>query len=437
MRVFGLILIAVLILLPLIWLPGIATGKDQLAMFSQYIGLVALIAMALGQIISTRWGIVETVFGALDQSYRIHKWLGIGALVAVLVHDTIDADINGLGRAGALEDMAETAGEISLYGLLIFVVITLATFIPYNLWKYTHRFIGTFFVLGAFHYIFILKPFATFDPLGIYMLVICTLGTIAYLYTSAPRGFRPYQLYKVASATPEGNALAIDMKPLGKPVKHRAGQFAFFSFVDAGMNEPHPFTISSAPREDGALRITVAPLGDFTTRLMNRVQQGQELRVEGPFGHFDRARKGHQVWIAAGVGITPFMALAEGLGDTTDPTTLIYCIRNRKDAAHLSAFEAIAKKTKGLELITWQSADRGRLGAAQIVELVGDDLKKSTVSFCGPSSMRKSLMKGLKPYGVTARRFRYENFEIRTGIGIKELADWLWRRRDRVLDKTA
>ena len=283
MRVFGLLLIAVLILLPLIWLPAIGVGKDQSALFSQYIGLVALIAMALGQTISTRWGIVETIFGSLDQSYRIHKWLGIGALVAVLVHDTIDAEMRGIGRPGALEDVAETAGEISLYGLLILVLITVATFIPYNLWKFTHRLIGTFFVLGAFHYIFILKPYGNFDPLGIYMLVICTVGTIAYLYTSAPRGFRPYRKYKVTSASKAGNALAIDMEPLGKPVKHRAGQFAFFSFVDAGMTEPHPFTISSTPREDGSLRITVAPLGDFTTRLMNRVKAGQDLRVEGPF----------------------------------------------------------------------------------------------------------------------------------------------------------
>ena len=51
--------------------------------------------------------------------------------------------------------------------------------------------------------------------------------------------------------------------------------------------------------------------------------------------------------------------------------------------------------------------------------------------------MRKSLMKDLKAFGVPARRFRYENFEIRTGIGIKALGEWLWNRRDRVLAKSA
>ena len=428
MKPLGLILIAVACLLPVIWLPGIAQGKDIIALFSQYLGMVALIAMALAQLIATRWPGIEAVFGPIDRSYKVHKWLGIGALTAILLHDTIDADMDGLGRETALVDLAETLGEISLYGILILVVITVATFIPYHLWKWTHRLIGIFFVFGAFHYLFILKPFKNGDPLGLYMAVVCGVGLLAYAYTSAPRGLRPSRAYRVSGVMQEGTALAVEMAPEGRPLKYSAGQFAFFSFTGAGLTEPHPFTLSSAPREDGSLRVTVAPLGDLTSRVSRALAEGQDVRVEGPFGHFGRHLNGPQVWVAAGVGVTPFMALAEALGDGDGPVTMVYAVRNRAEAAHLGVLETIAGQRPNLSLTVWESSERGRLGADNIAEIAGDDLVASKVLFCGPVEMRKALAEGLARHGVAQNRFHYEEFEIRTGIGLRRLARWLTAR---------
>ena len=105
----------------------------------------ALIARAISQTIATRIPPVEWLFGGLDRAYVLHKWLGIGALAAILLHDTIDADMAGLGREALLTEAAETAGEIALYGFLVLVVITVATFVPYHLWRWTHRLMGVFF----------------------------------------------------------------------------------------------------------------------------------------------------------------------------------------------------------------------------------------------------------------------------------------------------
>ncbi|MEO1491308.1 MAG: ferric reductase-like transmembrane domain-containing protein [Pseudomonadota bacterium] len=63
----------------------------MIALFSQYLGILALIAMAFAQLIATRWPGIEATFGPMDQSYRIHKWLGLGAMAAILLHDTISA----------------------------------------------------------------------------------------------------------------------------------------------------------------------------------------------------------------------------------------------------------------------------------------------------------------------------------------------------------
>ncbi len=431
MKFQGFVVVAIAMLVPLIWLPGIAQNRDIVALFSQYLGLMALIAMAISQLIATRWRGIEALFGPLDQSYRLHKWLGIGAMVAILLHDTIDAEMRGLGRETALVEVAETAGEISLYGLLVLVAITVATFVPYHLWKWTHRLIGIFFVLGAFHYLFILKPFKNGDPLGLYMALVCVLGLIAYAYTSAPRGLRPSRAYRISRLVKEGNAVAVEMTPSGKSVSHRPGQFAFFGFKGAGLTEPHPFTISSPPSEGGNLRVTIAPLGDFTARLSRMLSEGQDVTVEGPFGRFGQGPNRPQVWVAAGVGVTPFMALAGSLKETSKPVEMVYSVRDATDAAHLAELREIVATKENLSLTLWESKERGRLDAEAIAGIAGD-LKGKRVLFCGPTEMRKALMVGLAEHGLSRRNFHYEAFEIRTGLGLKRFLNWLWARRERI-----
>ncbi|MEM7242592.1 MAG: ferredoxin reductase family protein [Pseudomonadota bacterium] len=426
LKAAGFVLTTGLMAAPLIWVPEIAVGRDVSAVVSQYLGMTALIAMALSQSIATRWRGVEAVFGSLDQSYRLHKWLGLWALVASFLHDTIDADMRGLGRPPALNDIAETAGEISLYGLLVLVAITVATFIPYHLWKWTHRFIGIFFVLSAFHYLFIQKPFSNADPLGLYMGTICVIGVIAYAYTSAPRSFRPSRRYKVVDLVDEGEALAVSLAPEAKPLRHRAGQFAFISFPGVGMTEPHPFTLSAGPTDDGSLRMTIAPLGDYTIRLMSRLKEGAAARVEGPFGHFVGV-KGPQIWVAGGIGITPFAAMAGNLKERDGPITLIYSVRDRSKAAHLEELEAVAASEANFTFILRETKAEGRLSAEDVVTAAGGSLTGFHVLYCGPVALRDALWTGLKMQGLSARRFRYELFEIRTGIGLKKLLAYLTR----------
>jgi predicted ferric reductase len=150
MNPLGLLIIAATALFPAYQLFSLSNVTDKVALFSQYLGLAALILMAWGQILSTRLRGIETVFGGLDRVYVLHKWAGIIAMIAVLLHDTIDADMRDLGRETALNELAETVGEISLYGLLILVVVSVATFIPYHLWKWTHKAMGASLPQGCF-----------------------------------------------------------------------------------------------------------------------------------------------------------------------------------------------------------------------------------------------------------------------------------------------
>ena len=430
MRLLGLIIVAALMATPLIYFVPLAAKHDPLAVFSQYIGVTALIAMALTQILATRLSFVEPVFGGLDRVYVLHKWLGISALVMVLLHDTIDADIEGIGRETGLTDLAETMGEISLYAFLILVLITIVTFIPYNLWKWSHKLMGTFFALSVFHLAFINKPFANTDLIGSYVLIVCGLGLLAYLYTLLPQNFGARTRgFKVSHVEKTGDAFAVELSPEAKPVKHRAGQFAFINFDIPHLGEAHPFTISAAPNAENTLRFTIKPLGDYTKNLTTKLKAGTTAHISPAYGHFRlRNNKVPQIWIAAGIGVTPFLAWLGELTPEHPTVDFFYCIRGRDSAPHLDEVEARAAQLPNLNLHIIDSSHMGRLTAATISEKIGSELRKSCAFFCGPEVMRNALMRDLQAHGLRRSRFNYEEFEIRSGIGIRKLLAYFFRK---------
>jgi len=382
------------------------------ALFSQYLGAAAILAMAQSHIISTRTRWVERLYGPMDQAYVLHKWLGIGALIAILLHDSIGAEIKALGLGTPLSNFAEDLGEQSLNGLLILIAITLMTFIPYRIWYWTHRAMGVCFVIGVVHYALILKPFSVFDPLGLYVLGFCLIGTLSYVYTLLPRRWRPSHSYRIESIEKTGHACAITMQPEGHPIRHRAGQFAFFTFNASGLAETHPFSISSAPRADGSIRISVAKLGDYTTRLGRGIEVGTTVQVQGPYGRFFPSRsKKSQVWIAGGIGITPFLAWLEAL-DTVGPSVdLVYTFRGSLNAPHLTQVKQMTAGMDRVKLHLFDTSTGPRVCENELAKII--DLKKSKVSFCGPVALREKLKEW-----ATLRSLRAEAFEIRTGLPI-------------------
>jgi predicted ferric reductase len=437
LRLLGLVLIALATLAPGYWFLPIAAVMDPVALFSQYLGVAALILMGINQFMATRTPGLETVFGPLDRIYVLHKWLGVIALVCLGLHDVIDAEMEGL-RGGPLSGAAEDVGEVSLYGLLILGLASVITFIPYHLWKWSHRLIGIFFFLGAFHYFFIEKPFSNTDPLGLYVSVFCVLGLVSYVWMSllrpmAPRGYK----YRVSSVKHLGGLTEVVLSPKGRGLKHKAGQFAFLAVDGSGLSEEHPFTLSAAPSEDRTVRFSIKHLGDYTGRLRRELKEGADATVSGPFGRFSMpSGRDPQVWVGAGIGITPFLAFAESLKSReTGPVKLYYCVRERDDIPYAVELEQIAAEAGNLEVIVVNSAEGARLTPERIAADLGGNLRDAHVFFCGPAAMRNSLKSELVLKGLRASRFHFEEFQMRTGIGLNAMATWLWDRGIYAIEK--
>ncbi len=118
MKPLGIIIILLAIIFPLPFYVELLSKFQATSLFSLYLGSTALILMAISQLMATRFPGVQLIFGGLDRVYLLHKWIGIFAVSAMMLHDVIDAEFDNLGRETWLMDIAEEGGEIALYGLL-------------------------------------------------------------------------------------------------------------------------------------------------------------------------------------------------------------------------------------------------------------------------------------------------------------------------------
>lgn len=156
--------------------------------------------------------------------------------------------------------------------------------------------------------------------------------------------------------------------------------------------------------------------------------KGAKARIEGPFGRFERhSTSAQEVWIAAGICITPFVAWAEALTAADGPVILFYCVTTQAQAAHLDELKKVARRLPNFTLQLHVSQQMGRLDVETIAKSVSE-LSTAKVYFCGPKAMRMSLVTGLGKLGVSSRQFHFEEFEIRSGIGLRKLANWLLKR---------
>ena len=149
--------------------------------------------------------------------------------------------------------------------------------------------------------------------------------------SSSSRFVVPIYDYTVSAVTRlNETTMDVSLEPVSRPIAFNAGQFVFLAIGGAGGWQRHPFTVASAPTER-RLDVSVKAVGDYTRDLYQQLRAGTPARVAGPFGGFDYRKGGpSQIWIAGGIGITPFSAgsaistirsAAKSISTTRLPTT--------------------------------------------------------------------------------------------------------------------
>lgn len=185
--------------------------------------------------------------------------------------------------------------------------------------------------------------------------------------------------------------------------------------MDRKFAEYHPFTISSGTKDDN-IRFTMKMLGNFTRRVRDHLTSGAEVLVEGPYGRFNPLKESNrkQVWIAGGIGITPFLSTLRSMNEKHDQKIdLFYCVREETEALYLEEMRDIASQFEGVNLHLMTSDTGGWLTADVIEEAIGEGVTQSSYYFCGPKPMLKALSAGLQAKGVKAKAIHFDEFKMR------------------------
>jgi predicted ferric reductase len=222
--------------------------------------------------------------------------------------------------------------------------------------------------------------------------------------------------YRVANLNTKGNIIELFLEPLGKKVNFIPGQYFFLSFINNKKisKELHPFAISVAPSEE--TRISAKMLGDYTNELKNAIS-GDIVKIIGPFGKFSINRYKNEdivVWIAGGIGITPFLSMLREF-NINPPTQkkfyFFYCVKNPEEAIYTE--EINLYKLNNMVIINHYSDLSGFISTELIEKKLGEDFSKAIFMICGPTPMMKSLNKGLKNMNVNSKRIIFENYSFK------------------------
>lgn len=418
----ALILLPLVVALPRLW-PGYGPGwGGALTLLGRICGILGLAMMLVTATLSVRLPALDAWFGGLPRLWRLHRRLGFGAFMLILLHVLLLAFAalpQSLAMAVALlfpppADWLTWTGWLALLTLVIFLAPTFQFFGPihYQNWKRLHLLSVPVLALALLH---TLPPLASPWP----WWLLATLAALALLWRKglSPRlARRPYRVTEVRSLAPD--VVELVLRPERRPLRHRAGQFVYLSPLDkglaAGRGEEHPYTLSSVP---GAPELTlgIKALGD-ASRALQSVALGSRVLLEGPYGaFFEQANPGRkQLWLGGGIGITPFVAAARELdaGPGKEEEVVLCYLANRPERAYyLEELAGIAARHSSLRLAPHYFSERGAL-ELDFLEQQCPDFRERELLICGPPPMIHHLLRLLAGAGVPRAHIHTEAFDF-------------------------
>lgn len=396
----------------------IAPGtRVTLAAWSLAAGVTAVSLMGAAAVLGGRLRVVESLFGGLDRVYEVHKWLGVWALAFASFHFAFAAQHEAWVMQPILElprFATRLVRQLAFLALMLIVLLALNRKIPYRVWRWWHKLSGPLFAIVVLHWASFRSPIALSDATGIWLAAMSALGLAAAAYKLLLYPFLArHGHYRVAAVSPGPEAIHLELEPVARPLTFKAGQFGFLRMKEDGLREPHPFTVA-ANTHDGRAHLLIRALGDYTRELVARAAPGMHAELYGPYGRFERKPASCEIWIAGGVGISPFVSwLVDDKARDFEHVTLFYFFTPGREFPSAETLAKLAK-SRGASFVPVRegpSSPEFREQLDRIVRSAGT--AEVEISFCGPLGLLAAVRERMRALGVPEARLRYERIEFR------------------------
>ena len=197
---------------------------------------------------------------------------------------------------------------------------------------------------------------------------------------------------RVEALLPEADgATTLVLRPGADWRGHVAGQSVRVAVEIEGVRHWRSYSLSSPPRPDGRLTLTVkaVPGGLVSRQLAERTAVGDVLplgQATGDF-HLPATVTRPLLFVTAGSGITPVMAMLRSLAPTGVPDAVLVHSAPSADRVLFGAeLRALAAAHRRLRLVERHTARQGRLDLAEMDRLV-PDWQERQAWVCGPAGL--------------------------------------------------
>lgn len=221
---------------------------------------------------------------------------------------------------------------------------------------------------------------------------------------------------------------------LEKPVDFKPGQIFFITipklnYSDQKGNTRH-FSIINPPGENNFIEMATRMTGSGFKETLKELPLGSEVEIGSITGEFvlpDDTKKS-LVFIAGGIGITPFMSMLRFIKDEVMPykITLFYSNKDRNSSAFFEELEKMTNENIYFKLVPIMTDDKDWTGEKRRIdeEMLRahlTDLNSYTYFVSGPPPFNQTIQEILKKAQVKKENIKVENFVGYTTVyGLKD-----------------
>lgn len=178
--------------------------------------------------------------------------------------------------------------------------------------------------------------------------------------------------------------------------------------VDLGNGMVRQYSLIGDPSQCNEYRLGVGLAANSrggSRRIHDELREGDTLHIGAPRQLFGlHAQATSHVFIAGGIGITPFLSMIHACERRVEPWTLLYCARSRGHAAFL---HELAKYSDRVTL-HMDDEKTGHCDALAYLERVSRP--SSHIYCCGPSSLMDAVGLACEQRGIPTGNFHTERF---------------------------
>lgn len=383
-------------------------------------GLFLVAAIASFRIVG-----LDSWFGGLTELWKTHHLLGAVAFLLLLAHPLLLALANArisLDSAVAVLFPQEAGFAVWLgWGGLIMMMIFLAPSFAffgrpgYQRWKKLHRVSGLAALLAVIHTLMLERaiPYPWGEVIWSALIIAAAISLVYSLVLRRRSGDYYYTIEQIDH--PANNVVELGLRAEGLRLNYQPGQFIYLTHYEkglAGCGEEHPYTLSSAP-EDPLARIAIKALGDASFAIQ-QIPAGSKVSLNGPYGaFFPEEYHDKELWIAGGIGISPFLGRARHLASCRRQVDIkmIYCVQDETRALFAEELRGIEKTLDGFSLSLHYFFQQGPLDA-DFLHSHCPDIRDRKVYICGPLPLITLAVRLSLGSGVPHKNLHTEEFDL-------------------------